>query len=148
MKGFAYFEFNKADLKRFTASCEATIRNVGRGTKQATIDAARAILNKSLEQVPRDTETLASSAFFSVNRRMDTAETTWAYEAIIGYGGNGDPINPDTGRHASEYMVAVHERLDVRHPVGKAKFLEDPMREFGAEILSNEFSKNIRNALK
>jgi hypothetical protein len=30
------------------------------------------------------------------------------------------------GGAAAPYAIYVHERMDVHHPVGKAKFLEDP----------------------
>jgi hypothetical protein len=32
------------------------------------------------------------------------------------------------------YALYVHENLEVRHPVGQAKYLEQPAREFGKEI--------------
>lgn len=30
--------------------------------------------------------------------------------------------------YTAEYALPVHERLDVYHPVGQAKFLEEPLR--------------------
>lgn len=130
MKGFAEFTFNKKELSLFDARCQMAIRNLGTGTKKATIAASEEILRNSKEQVPRLTDTLISSAFYEVRRRSDTSAKVWAYEAIVGYGGNGDPINPKTGKPASSYMVAVHEDLAAIHVVGKAKFLEDPVREY------------------
>jgi len=130
MRGFAEFSFSRQELNAFAARCEFAIRNIDRGTKKATIAAAEEIMDESKRQVPKLTKTLLSSAFYEVTRRTDTAATTWAYEALLGYGGNGDPINPVTGKPASYYMVAVHEDLDAFHPVGKAKFLEDPVREY------------------
>ncbi|MNU03208.1 hypothetical protein D3C72_2471540 [compost metagenome] len=60
------------------------------------------------------------------------------FSAEIGYGGNGDPVNPKTGRRASEYMVVVHEDLSAKHTTGNAKFLERPVAsyqlKFGAKI--------------
>lgn len=35
------------------------------------------------------------------------------------------------GGAASDYAIYVHERMDVHHPHGKAKFLEDPMTQLG-----------------
>lgn len=133
MKGNINFSFEKGSLEGFQARCEAAIRNVGRGTKKATEAACQEILGDSMAQVPKDTMTLLMSAFYEVSRRTDTSATTWAYEAIIGYGGNGDPVNPKTGLRASSYMLAVHEDLTAYHPVGKAKFLEDPLREYARE---------------
>ena len=133
MKGAFNFDFNQKSLNHFEAQCEAAIRNIGRGTKKATIAACEEIISNSRAEVPKDTRTLLMSAFYEVSRRTNTAASTWAYEAIIGYGGNGDPVNPKTGRRASSYMVKVHEDLSVYHPTGKAKFLEDPVREYAKE---------------
>jgi hypothetical protein len=133
------FTFSKKEVSQFGDKCEASIRNVFRGTKKATEAACQEILGNSMAEVPKDTHTLLMSAFYEVSRRSDTAATTWAYEAILGYGGNGDPINPRTGQPASTYMVDVHEDLTARHPVGKAKFLEDPVREYA----NNNFKRTV-----
>ena len=133
MKGTINISFDQNSMKQFNAQCEAAIRNIGRGTKKATIAACQEILGNSMAQVPKDTNTLLMSAFYDVSRRTDTAASSYVYEAIVGYGGNGDPVNPKTGRRASSYMVKVHEDLTVEHPTGKAKFLEDPLREYARE---------------
>lgn len=139
MRGFAEFTFDKKDLKDFDATCQFAIRNLGRCTKKATEAAAQEIMEESKRQVPKLTETLLASAFYEVRRRSDTSVNTWAYEAILGYGGNGDPINPETGKPASSYMVVVHEDILARHPVGKAKFLEDPVRAYA----ENKFERTV-----
>ena len=133
------FTFSKKEASQFGDRCEASIRNVFSGTKKATEAACQEILGNSMAEVPKDTHTLLMSAFYEVSRRSDTAASTWAYEAILGYGGNGDPINPRTGQPASTYMVDVHEDLTARHPVGKAKFLEDPVREYA----NNNFKRTV-----
>lgn len=142
MKGNISIEFDQDSLKRFQAQCEAAIRNVGTGTKKATTQACQEILYNSLLQVPRGTNTLANSAFYEVSRRSDIKG--YKYEAIVGYGGNGDPINPKTGRSASSYMVAVHENMSAVHPIGKAKFLEDPIRDYA----NNKFERTVFTCLK
>lgn len=147
MRGFAEFTFSRQELNAFAARCEFAIRNIDRGTKKATIAAAEEIMNESKRQVPKLTKTLLSSAFYEVTRRTDTAATTWAYEALLGYGGNGDPINPVTGKPASYYMVAVHEDLDAFHPVGKAKFLEDPVREYADKNFKRTVFKYAKESL-
>ena len=133
MKGTFSFDFDQKSLNNFEAQCEAAIRNLGNGTKKATTAACQEILGNSMTEVPKDTYTLLMSAFYEVSRRTDASASTYAYEAIIGYGGNGDPVNPKTGRRASSYMVEVHEDLSVYHTTGKAKFLEDPVREYARE---------------
>lgn len=147
MKGTFYFDFQQSSLGDFEAKCQAAIRNLGRGTKKATTAACEEILELSRAEVPKDTLTLLASAFYEVSRRTDTAATTWAYEGIVGYGGNGDPINPKTGRRASSYMVKVHEDLSVFHPTGKAKFLEDPIREYAREKFSRTVFKYAKESL-
>ena len=130
------FTFSKKEVSQFGDRCEASIRNVFRGTKKATEAACQEILDNSMAEVPKDTHTLLMSAFYEVSRRRIKV---WAYEAILGYGGNGDPINPRTGQPASTYMVGVHEDLTAIHPVGKAKFLEDPVREYA----NNNFKRTV-----
>lgn len=130
------FTFSKKEVSQFGDRCEASIRNVFRGTKKATEAACQEILSNSMAEVPKDTHTLLMSAFYEVSRRRILV---WAYEAVLGYGGNGDPINPRTGQPASTYMVDVHEDLTARHPVGKAKFLEDPVREYA----NNNFKRTV-----
>lgn len=147
MRATIDLKFPKSELDKFDATCQIAIRNVFRGTKKATTAAAQEILGESMAQVPKETYTLLMSAYYEVARRTDTAVTTWAYEAIIGYGGNGDPINPKTGRPASSYMLAVHEDLTATHLEGKAKFLEDPVREYAARNFKRTVFKYAQESL-
>lgn len=141
------FEFDAKSLGAFNNKCQAAIRNVGRGTKKATTEACKEILEMSLQQVPKDTWTLAMSAFYTVSRRTDTSVNTWQYEGIVGYGGNGDPTNPKSGERASDYMLTVHEDLSAFHKNGKAKFLEDPVREYGETKFARTVFKHVGNVL-
>lgn len=129
------FYISPKEHDKFASALEVVVRNVGRATKTATIQACEEILEQSLEQVPRDTETLASTAFYNVSRRMATKNYT--YEGVIGYAGmagagvNHDRLNPKSRAMASSYAVRVHEDLNALHPNGgKAKFLEDPVRAY------------------
>ena len=85
------------------------------------------------------------SAFYEVTRRSDVSG--YRYEGVVGYGGNGDPVNPRTGRRASSYMVEVHEDLSVVHPTGKAKFLEDPVREYARDNFPRTVFKYAQESL-
>jgi hypothetical protein len=147
MRGAIYFDFEKDSMKNFEAQCQVAIQNVGRGTRKATEEACIEIMNESKRQVPKMTRTLLLSAFYEVSRRTDTSAASWVYEAILGYGGNGDPVNPITGRPASEYMVAVHEDLDAIHTTGKAKFLEDPVRQYASKNFARTVFKNVKESL-
>lgn len=136
------FDINRTVLRNFEASCEAVLTKVGNGSRKALVAACREISENSLNQVPRDTDTLALSQFWEVDGYYKTG-----FSAVIGYGGNGDPINPKTGRPASAYMVAVHEDLTVSHPIGKAKFLEDPIRDFARENFPRTVHKFIQDEI-
>lgn len=145
------FHISQGERGNFLNACEAAIRNVGVGTRAATLEAASSIMSESLEQVPVDTGTLISSAFAGVSRREDLSKNSYRYGAILGYGdirglsGQVDfgpvewfmsptnPINPKSSLPASAYAARVHEDLDMPHPNGgKAKFLEDPVRNWAS----------------
>lgn len=126
----------------FDTSCSATVTKVGNGSRKALLAACEEIWNRSSEQVPVDTLTLLTSLYYEI-----TGDYRTGWEARIGYGGNGDPVNPKTGKRASSYMLAVHEDLTAYHPHGKAKFLEDPIREFAGEKFPRTVFKYIQSAL-
>ena len=130
------FGVTPGSLEDTISSIAGVMINVNNGVKWATEVACASIYEASIEQVPKDTYTLAESAFWKVERRTELSSKSYRYRGIVGYGGNGDPINPKNGKHASQYAAEVHEDLSVPHRNGKAKFLEDPLREFaeGGEL--------------
>ena len=131
------------ELNKFNAACEAIVTKVGNGSRKALVEACNIISEDSLNQVPRDTSTLALSQFWEITGNYKTGWT-----AVIGYGGNGNPINPKTGRSASSYMTTVHEDLSAIHVHGKAKFLEDPLRAFASERFPRTVFKHVQASLK
>lgn len=128
--------------KYFDASLEALVSKVGNGSRKALVEACRIISEASLNQVPRDTDTLANSQFWNISGHYKTG-----WNAVIGYGGNGNPVNPKTGHRASSYMLAVHENLSAYHVIGKAKFLEDPIRSYAAENFPRTVLKHVQAAI-
>lgn len=70
------------------------------------------VMEESKRECPVDTGTLRSSGFVH-SPDVERGEMSVA----LGYGGA-----------AAEYAIFVHEDLTAHHPVGKAKFLEDPIR--------------------
>ena len=131
----------------FEKKLNAALSRVNRGSYEAIKHACETIKEMSLKQVPRDTNTLANSFFYEIAGSQINSRLQEEYSAIIGYGGNNDPINPKTDRRASEYMIVVHEDLSAYHPIGKAKFLEDPVRAYAEEFLKDAgviIRKNLR----
>ena len=129
------FYISPKEHDKFASAMEILLRNVDRGTKAATTQACEEILEASLEQVPRDTGTLASTAFYTVQRRMATKNYTYegtvGYAGMAGFGYSHDKFNPKSRSNASSYAFIVHEDLSALHPNGgKAKFLEDPVRAY------------------
>ena len=145
------FFISPGEKDRFANATEAVIRNVGRGTRAATEQACTEILADSLAQVPVNTGALASTAFYRVQRRGDVKG--YNYEGIIGYAGaagtgySSDTVNQKTGALVSTYATIVHEDLEAKHPVGKAKYLEDPVRAYGQRSFSRVAEKHWKFAL-
>lgn len=84
-----------------------------RAAATALYQEAEPIMTESKQQTPVDTGALRSSGHIQqpvISGDQVTVE--------MGYGGP-----------AASYAEIVHEKLDVHHPVGKAKYLEDPFNE-------------------
>lgn len=69
------------------------------------------IMTEAKRETPVDTGALRSSG------HVNPPEIKG--DVVVSEGGFGGPAAP--------YAVIVHERLDVNHPNGKAKFYEDPL---------------------
>jgi hypothetical protein len=54
------------------------------------------------------------------NRRAYRAARDYQSKVVVGY--------------AAPYAVYVHENLEARHPIGQAKFLEQPAREYRKDM--------------
>lgn len=48
--------------------------------------------------------------------------------------------------YTQQYALYVHEDLEARHPVGQAKFLEQPARQMG-KVLGSKVSELVRRGL-
>jgi hypothetical protein len=125
---------------QFINELELTIRKVERGTKKATLAAIKEIYEESQMQVPKDTGTLARSGYYHVTGGYRTE-----FVGTVGYGKPG-VVNPKSGQEADGYMVQVHEDLSVHHKNGKAKFLEDPIKNYQKRALG-KYSTFIKNEL-
>ena len=80
--------------------------------------------SESVKQCPVNTGRLRASATVTpVKEEGDT------FYVEVGYG--------------TDYAIYVHERTELRHKVGKAKFLEDPLKEN-----ANNYKEWIRSAIR
>ena len=104
---------------KLLVNLEQTKRVLRREGQKQIKDTADTIMEESVLQCPVATGSLRDSAFVEQN---DDGSYT------LGYGGQHAQINPRSGLSTDSYMISVHERLDKKHSVGKAKFLEDPVR--------------------
>lgn len=124
----------------FTRKVQATISDI-QFTKEDIRRSTRELYLETMSEVPRDTDTLANSCYEEIH------ETPFGIDGIVGYGGNGDPVNPKSGQHASQYMVKVHEDLSAFHKIGKAKYLEDPFNRRKV-IVRTDLKSRIKGVLK
>ena len=83
---------------------------------------AEEIMGNSHSQVPEDTGALAAAGF--VDARNAGADA----RVRIGY--DGSRLNTKSGKTVSSYIMQVHERLDIHHPKGNAKFFEGPILQY------------------
>lgn len=120
----------EVDLKR-------TVVRVRRERRSIVKREAEAIMTESLQQVPRDTNTLANSAFVE-----ELSDGSYAF----GYKAAGQ-VNPKNKSSLEDYMVKQHEDLSLNHPNGgKAKFLEDPMNEHASSIAA-KMAKRLQESI-
>ena len=124
------FNISKDEQQKFAASCEAIIRNVGRGTKGATAEAIRTIMAAAQSETPVDTGNLVESIYGGTFRRIDVKG--YIYGGVVGFGAFGefsggfatstgidwikepsDPINPKTGVRASQYATRIDRKSVV-----------------------------------
>ncbi len=119
--------------------------NVMHGTKKAANECCDEIMALSLAQVPRDTGALAGSIFKDVQRRGDIVG--YSYEGVVGYGQNS-AFNTKSNAAVSDYMMQIHEDMSAVHTTGKAKFLEDPFREYGFTRFMNKYYDCMKESLR
>lgn len=77
--------------------------------EDALLDCGNDLQQKSVKITPKDTGALRGSAFTEAERKARNPSV------IVGF--------------EEEYAIYVHENLEAHHPVGQAKFLEQPLKE-------------------
>lgn len=138
---------DKSSCRNTIQSLNAIVSGVHYGAKWATERACMDIEEMSLEQVPRETGTLAASIGHTVEKTASKR-----FVGTVSYG-NGMYVNPRSGEAAQDYMVRQHEDLSYVHTVGKAKYLEDPCRAYAdsdkyAELLAEAAQRAISRRAK
>jgi hypothetical protein len=126
--------FKVSGVPKLKANMLRINERLPRGLKAAAMEEVQQVMQESQSQVPVVTGTLRDSAFI---RQDHMGNITF------GYGDSKAAINPNTGESPRKYMIAVHERLDVQHPQGKAKFLEDPVNAF-AQTAEQRFTDKLK----
>ena len=126
MAGFVQIKLNEASITAAVAGINLRSKTAG---LRALRKIAQHVMTQSQIEVPKDTETLMNTAY------IEQPKVTGNEMSItVGYGGAKDKVNPKSGQMAGEYARLVHETLEWKHPRGKWKYLEDPMRAAKAEF--------------
>lgn len=131
----------RVDLSQVIRNLELTPLAVEELVVLGAVEHAHTVMEASKAQVPRGTGTLAESGYVG-----SPIVSPGMVVVPMGYGGPNDQVNPVSGLAASTYAVPVHERVEVPHGQGKAKFLEDPLHEFAPHLLES-LGKYIRTLL-
>lgn len=117
----------KFDFSEFQRGLATASERARAAARQALLEVANQTIGDSHQLCPVDTGALQSSATVG-----DLKESANSMSVEIG--------------HNVNYAAAVHERLDVHHGHGQAKFLETAMRE-NAPKLTPHLAKKLKAAL-
>lgn len=121
------------DEERLAANLKMYSKDMSEKVAKAMLEFGQEIQRQSEQLVPRDTGELAARSFTEGPLlSKDGSE----YLVVVGYEKHGAPTgqtNKDT--KGQYYAVPVHERMNVNHPNGQAKFLEQPYKEMSKEYL-------------
>ncbi len=102
---------------------------------------AELTMTESKKEVPVDTGALKDSGF------VDEPKIQGDNISIrLGYGGVATKREAN-GEITVTYAIIVHEDLNAHHTVGKAKFLEDPLKKRQKNILNN-INLRVKRALE
>lgn len=104
-------KFDSSQFDKFAGQAKAKVK---RDVLRLLLAEAEAIMTDAKLRTPVDTGTLRASGTVKSDLRMVANP-----KAELSFGGA-----------AAGYALIVHERMDVYHPVGEAKFLENAMHEW------------------
>ena len=143
-KGFISIKFSEQSLAKLRANLMLIDIKTKQGAKKALKTTATNIMAQSQSEVPRETETLLSTAYIEQPKVSgDIVSLNLGYASS-----DKDKRNPLTGKMASEYALVVHETppSEAKHPYGKWKYLADPTTYHKNELFS-EFNMEVRNVV-
>lgn len=100
----------KSNITSVIARMQALPRAIEEEAFQAAVEWSEETMTLAKEQTPVDTGALRASGHVQADAASGAIR--------LGFGGPAAP-----------YAEHVHENLDAFHRVGKAKFLEDPVRQ-------------------
>lgn len=103
---------------------------------------AELIMTDSKLQIPVDTGAARSSGFVN-----PPEISLGGISVTLGYGGVAAQTNPKTGVLTSTYLEPLHEDMSATHTVGKAKFLEDPVKAH-AKTLEANLTKRVEQIVR
>jgi len=147
-KGFISIKFSEQSLAKLRANLMLIDIKTKQGAKKALKTTATNIMAQSQSEVPRETETLLSTAY------IEQPKVSGDIVSInLGYASSKtDKMNPESGEMASEYAMIVHETPGTGpeggnyHPYGKWKYLADPVTAHKNELFT-EFNMEVRNVV-
>lgn len=128
------------DTKQFKQKLMATGSSIKRGSVNIALSEAEDIMAESIEQVPKDTGTLAEAAF--VEKGKSALGNT-----VVRFGYRPDKVNNKSRVTTGEYMIRVHEDMEMKHDNGKSKFLEDPINDYRKKA-PNSIGAKIKELIK
>lgn len=111
-------------INQVKASLAAAAARAAKGFERGLVKAGLTLQRESQLLVPVDTGNLKNSA--------STRKEGSGFETVVSVA------------YSASYSLFVHENLEAHHPVGQAKFLEQPAREYAdelARIVSEEVKK-------
>lgn len=92
--------------------------------------AAHLILETAKVLCPKDTLALVESAYIEI------FQTATGMVAEIGFARPNAPAFVAGRKPPGAYAVYVHENMEVYHPIGQAKFLEEAIKRREREVLA------------
>ncbi len=111
-------------VARFEQQLKMVFKEILEGAASALFIEAEEVMTEAKIETPVDEGPLRASGHVQLPIVQPTVvDVELGFGGPAGAGNQGETNDKDVG-----YAVYVHENLTAKHPVGKAKFLEDPIK--------------------